>query len=58
MRQEREKNGQGQMENSEHTGYSILGEGNTEILFYGIDEHLVRLENWTRILEDGEKEFQ
>ena len=49
-----EEDGQRQFEDLRHGGHAILGERDTQVLFDGVYEHLVRAENGTRVLQDGQ----
>lgn len=53
-----EEDGEGELEDFGHRGHPVLGQSHTQVLLDGVDEHLVCLENWTSILQDGEEQLE
>lgn len=53
-----EEDGQGELEDLGHGGDSVLGERHAQVLFDGVDKHLVRAEDGARTLQDGEQQLQ
>ena len=53
--QQCEKYGQGQLKHLRHWRHPILRQGHTQILFDGIDEHVIGLKNGASILQDGQQ---
>lgn len=58
MGEQSEENGEWEFEDLRHRGDSIFGQGHTEVLFDGVDEHLIRLEDGPSVLQDGEEQLQ
>ena len=56
--QESEEDGQRQLKDLWHRADPILGQGYTQVLFDGIDEHVVGAEHWPCILQDWEQQLQ
>lgn len=53
-----EENGQREFEDLRHRGDSILRQGHTQILLYGVDEHLIGLEDGPSILQNGQQQLE
>lgn len=58
MGEQSEENGQGEFEDLRHGGDPVFGQGHTQVLFDGVDEHLVSLENGSGILQDGQEQLE
>lgn len=56
--QQREEDGERQLEDLGDGRDAVLGERHAQILLDGVDEHLVGLENGPRILQDGQQQLQ
>lgn len=53
-----EENGEWEFEDLRHRGHSIFGQGHTQVLFDGIDEHLISLEDGPGVLQDGQEQLE
>lgn len=53
-----EENGEWEFEDLRHRGDSIFGQGHTQVLLDGIDEHLIGLEDGPGILQDGQEQLE
>lgn len=53
-----EENGERQFEDLRHRGDSVLGQGHTQVLLDGVDEHLISLENGPGVLQDGQEQLE
>lgn len=56
--QQREEDGEGELEDLRHGGDPIFWQGHTKVLLNGIDEHLVCLEDGPGVLQDGEEQLE
>lgn len=51
--QQSEEYGERQLKDLRHRGDSVFGQGHTQVLFDGVDEHFICFENGPSILQDG-----
>lgn len=56
--QERQEDGQGELEDLGDGGDAILGQRDAKVLLDGVDEHLIGLEDGACVLQDGEQQLQ
>ena len=56
--QQREEDGQRQLEDLGHRGDAVLGQRHAQVLLDGVDEHLVGLEDGAGVLQDGQQQLQ
>ena len=56
--QQSEEDGEGELKHLWKVRHTVLGEGNTEVLFYSSDEYFIGAEYRARVLDDGEEEFE
>ena len=56
--QQSEEDGERELKHLREVRHSILGEGNTEVLFHSSNEYFVSAKYRTRVLDDGEEEFK
>lgn len=52
--QESEEDGERQLKDLRHRGHSVFGQGHTQVLFDGVDEHFIGLKNGPGVLQDGQ----
>lgn len=53
-----EENGEWEFEDLRHRRDTILGQGHTQVLLDGVDEHLVSLEDGPGVLQDGQEQLE
>lgn len=53
-----EEDGEREFEDLRHGGDAVLGQGHTQVLLDGVDEHLVSLEDGPSVLQDGEEQLE
>jgi len=57
-REQSEEDGEREFKHLGEVGDAILGECDTEILLHTSDEDIIGAEDWARVLDNGEEEFQ
>lgn len=55
---EREEDGERELKDLRHRGDSVLGQGHTQVLLDGVNEHFIGLENGPGILQDGQQQLE
>lgn len=56
--QESEEDGERELKDLRHRGDSVFGQGHTQVLFDGVDEHFIRFENGPGVLQDGQQQLE
>lgn len=56
--QESEEDGERELKDLRHRGDSVFGQGHTQVLFDGVDEHFIRFENGPSVLQDGQQQLE
>ena len=56
--QQSEENGQWQLKHLRNRRHTILGQGHTQVLFDGIDEHVICSEHLASVLQNGQKQLK
>lgn len=56
--QESEEDGERELKDLRHRGDSVFGQGHTQVLFDGVDEHFIRFENGPGVLQDGKQQLE
>lgn len=53
-----EENGKWEFKDLRHRGHAVLGQGHTQVLLDGVDEHLIGLEDGPGVLQDGQQQLE